>query len=143
MTRSQRKRQAKAARSSQSSSQPPSRAENDHGIETRASRRGSRVAQAVVVEPSGTPDGVVPARTADSDEENLMVTPSRSRAKAEVTATNERPKLTPKSILGRLHDILGDLKGMVLGKTEHREIDDMLFEIRNEVHAAARRAEEE
>lgn len=51
----------------------------------------------------------------------------------------ERPILTPKSILRRLRDALTDFKGMILGSQEEREFDDVLFELRKEVHEAGRR----
>ncbi|KAI5370639.1 putative telomere-associated protein Rif1 [Septoria linicola] len=44
----------------------------------------------------------------------------------------------PQSILGRLRGILADCKSMILGsQEEEREFDDVLFEIRREVHGAA------
>lgn len=57
--------------------------------------------------------------------------------------SDERPKLQPKSIIERLKRVLSDCKQMVLGKTEEREIDDVIFDLRLEVHAAARRGVEE
>merc|ERR1739841_49978 len=54
----------------------------------------------------------------------------------------ERPIATPASIMGKLRDILGDLSKSFLGGQEEREMDDVLFEIRQEVHEAARRGRE-
>lgn len=49
----------------------------------------------------------------------------------------------PKSILDRLRGVLGDCKKMVFGSVEEeRQFDDVLFEIRREVHEAGRRARE-
>ncbi|KAH7032382.1 Rap1-interacting factor 1 N terminal-domain-containing protein [Macrophomina phaseolina] len=62
------------------------------------------------------------------------------------TASNEgdeRPKLQPQSIIARLKRVLSDCKNMVLGREEERKIDDVMFELRREVHAAARRGEME
>lgn len=49
---------------------------------------------------------------------------------------------TPKSILGRLRDVLSDLPKMLLGTQEERELDDVLFEIRKEVYEAGKRAKD-
>lgn len=57
--------------------------------------------------------------------------------------TNGRRIAQPKSILGRLRGVLDDCKKMVFGsQDEEREFDDILFEIRREVHEAGRRARE-
>ncbi|KAF2197514.1 hypothetical protein GQ43DRAFT_484083 [Delitschia confertaspora ATCC 74209] len=53
-----------------------------------------------------------------------------------------RKILTPKSLLGRLKNVLSDLSQLVLGRQEEREFDDVLFEMRKEVHAAGKRGEE-
>lgn len=54
-------------------------------------------------------------------------------------AVSERQIATPKSIMGRLRDALSDLSKTFLGAQEEREMDDMLYEIRREVHEAGRR----
>lgn len=54
----------------------------------------------------------------------------------------ERVILTPKSIMERLRRTISDLKDMVLGRDEERELDDVMFDLRREVHAAGRRGEE-
>ncbi|KAK1051328.1 hypothetical protein LTR74_016836 [Friedmanniomyces endolithicus] len=46
---------------------------------------------------------------------------------------------SPRTILGRLKDVLADLPRMILGPQEEREMDDVLFEIRREVFEAGRR----
>ncbi|KAF2874502.1 Rap1-interacting factor 1 N terminal-domain-containing protein [Massariosphaeria phaeospora] len=66
---------------------------------------------------------------------SVTSTPSRSFA--------ERVILTPKSILGQLKNILANCSQLVLGRTEEREFDDVLFDIRREVHAAGRRGEDD
>ncbi|KAL1794518.1 hypothetical protein ACET3X_007939 [Alternaria dauci] len=65
-------------------------------------------------------------------------TPSRSFA--------DRVILTPRSIitqLKNLKDYLFSTPTFVLGRTEEREIDDALFDIRRQVHAAGLRGEEQ
>ena len=68
----------------------------------------------------------------------LAPTPSSSQAGTPASVSN-RVILTPKSILGRLKGILADCQRMVLGSQEERELDDVLFEVRREIHEAARR----
>lgn len=63
-------------------------------------------------------------------------------AAEEVAAFNDRPIATPRSILGRLRNVLADLPKMILGSQEEREMDDVLFQIRREVHEAGRRGRE-
>lgn len=55
---------------------------------------------------------------------------------------SERPKLQPKSIIGRLKRILSDCRQLVLGREDERELDDVMFDLRREVHHAARRGAE-
>ncbi|KAK0327423.1 hypothetical protein LTR82_000938 [Friedmanniomyces endolithicus] len=51
----------------------------------------------------------------------------------------ERVPASPRTILGRLKDVLADLPRMILGPQDEREMDDVLFEIRREVFEAGRR----
>ncbi|KAH6881306.1 Rap1-interacting factor 1 N terminal-domain-containing protein [Alternaria rosae] len=65
-------------------------------------------------------------------------TPTRSFA--------ERVILTPRSIINQLKslkDYLFSSPSLVLGREEEREIDDALFDIRRQVHAAGLRGEDE
>jgi hypothetical protein len=55
----------------------------------------------------------------------------------------ERVILTPKSIMERLKRTISDLKQMMLGREEERALDDVMFDLRREVHAAGRRGQEE
>jgi hypothetical protein len=57
----------------------------------------------------------------------------------ETAVVQDRPTLTPRSILERLKGALNDFRGMILGPQEEREYDDVLFELRKETHEAARR----
>ena len=64
-------------------------------------------------------------------------TPSRS--------FTERVILTPRSIINQLRnlkDYLFSAPQLMLGREEEREIDDALFDIRRQVHAAGRRSDE-
>ncbi|KAF2468541.1 uncharacterized protein BDR25DRAFT_344263 [Lindgomyces ingoldianus] len=63
-----------------------------------------------------------------------VATPNRS--------FTERVILTPRSVLGRLRKIISDCSQMVLGRADEREFDDVLFDLRRQVHAAGRRSEE-
>lgn len=57
-----------------------------------------------------------------------------------INPTSGRSILTPRSIINRLKKILADCQQLVLGShEEEREIDYVLFEVRREVHDAARR----
>jgi hypothetical protein len=88
-----------------------------------------------------------PLETADEGVQEVK-TPSRpasspdddaAAAGATPTSSLGRVMLTPRSILGRLKKILSDCSQMVLGSQEERQFDDVLFELRTEVHAAGRR----
>ena len=59
------------------------------------------------------------------------------------TAVQTRPIATPRSILARLRDALADFGGLILGSQEERQFDDVLFELRREVHDAGRRGREQ
>lgn len=77
-----------------------------------------------------------PLERANSQSEEASVetnTSSRSFA--------ERVILTPRSLLGRLRKMISDCSQMVLGREEEREIDDAMFDLRREVHAAGRRGQ--
>jgi hypothetical protein len=55
-------------------------------------------------------------------------------------SAESRPMAQPRSIIGKLRGILADCKNMILGSVdEQRQFDDVLFEIRREVHEAGRR----
>lgn len=98
-----------------------------------------REATAVVIEKPDADVEVSQTRMATDDEDasgeesqektdDIVATPSRSQ-----------PKDTPKSILGRLRDILGDCRNAIFGSQEERDFDNVLFELRREVHGAAAR----
>jgi hypothetical protein len=71
----------------------------------------------------------------DASEEELQERLEESVA----TPSQNLPTNTPKSILGRLRDILGDCRNAIFGSQEERDFDNVLFELRQEVHGAAAR----
>ncbi|KAG8631746.1 hypothetical protein KVT40_000886 [Elsinoe batatas] len=100
-------------------------------------------------EPGPEPDDMV-GNTPDQhldDNDDDIITPDSQLLKeaAAARAREERLILTPKSIIGRLRNILVDVKKMgkkfVLGSQEERELNGMLFELGGEIHAAGRRNE--
>ncbi|KAK5140778.1 hypothetical protein LTR04_002853, partial [Oleoguttula sp. CCFEE 6159] len=99
----------------------------------------TRELDAVVIETSD-PVRATTSRRADgeqaADEESR---PSRDTG----TTTNSQSSrriAQPKSIMDRLRGILADCRSLVLGSQEERELDDVLFEVRREVHEAGRRS---
>lgn len=67
-------------------------------------------------------------------------------ARAEATANQNkerqvqsRPIAKPKSIIATLKSLWNDLKSTVLSSQEERQMCDTLFEVRQEVHEAAKR----
>lgn len=129
--RSKAKKATEEARKSQedTDSRPPSR----------------RKATAVVIDKPDL-DGEVSQTRLASDDEAASDGDSQEKEEEEaVVATPSRntPKETPKSILGRLRDILGDCKNAIFGSQEEREFDNVLFELRQEVHGAAARGREQ
>lgn len=114
----------------------------------QTARLARRTATAVMVSPPGKdldattepPADAVEAEVAD--EEVIEVATSQKPAppaSATTPVEAERPRLTPRSILGRLRDALTDFVGMRVSTSEAREFDDVLFEFRREVHEADRR----
>ncbi|KAK4988816.1 hypothetical protein LTR50_003661 [Elasticomyces elasticus] len=108
--------------------------------------------QASHVKPSSTvEDEQTPTKTgfqteaarAEPQHNDLGSSPQRQLHEEEAAATPGRVIARPKSILERLKGILVDCKNMVLGSQEERELDDVLFQVRREVHEAGRRARED
>ena len=70
-------------------------------------------------------------------------TPSSQPPPSSQNTPTRRPKAKPASIIGRLRRVLSDCRQLVLGsQEEEREFDDVLFEVRREVHEAGRRGRE-
>ncbi|KAK6431464.1 hypothetical protein LTR95_012377, partial [Oleoguttula sp. CCFEE 5521] len=114
--------------------------------ESRTTAPLTRTASAVVISPAGSTAGISTADSGeeDHDQDDAVVTPR----KPIVTSENQvrlSPAMavaiptTPSSLLSRLQGILGDCKKLILGPQQHREFDDVLFELRKEVHDAASR----
>lgn len=81
------------------------------------------------------------AHQADQEAKKGAMAPAHITAVDEQTASPQleaRQMAQPQSILGRLRGLLADCKNMILGsQEEEREFDDVLFEIRREVHQRA------
>lgn len=98
-----------------------------------------RRATAVVIEKADSDVDISQTRMA-SDDEDASGAESQDKMDDKVaTPSRKPPKNTPKSILGRLRDILGDCRNAIFGSQEERDFDDVLFELRREVHGAAAR----
>jgi hypothetical protein len=94
----------------------------------------------VLIEPTGSDVDISQTRMATDDEDASGENSQGKSQEAIATPLREAlPRETPKSILGRLRDILGDCKNAIFGSQEEREFDDVLFELRKEVHGAANR----
>lgn len=124
--RAKAKKAIEEARKSQddSGSRPPSR----------------RKATAVVIEKSDADLDVSETRIATDDEDASSGESQEKMEETVVTPSRSPPKDTPKSILGRLRDILGDCRNAIFGSQEERDFDNVLFELRQEVHGAAARS---
>jgi len=109
--------------------------------EESTSRPSSRrEATAVLIEPTDRDVDISQTRMATDDEDANGEDSQGNVQQAIATPSRDIPKETPKSILGRLRDILGDCKNAIFGSQEEREFDDVLFELRREVHGAANRS---
>lgn len=64
-----------------------------------------------------------------------------SESSTESGLSHLRRILTPSSIMARIRNMIPAIKHMKLKKQEERELDDLMFEFRTEVHAAGRRGE--
>ncbi|KAK0274735.1 hypothetical protein LTR35_011518 [Friedmanniomyces endolithicus] len=71
-------------------------------------------------------------------DEDQSPPPAKSALEAALPSC-ERVPASPRTILGRLKDVLADLPRMILGPQDERELDDVLFEVRREVFEAGRR----
>nr|OQO15437.1 hypothetical protein B0A51_18243 [Rachicladosporium sp. CCFEE 5018] len=118
--------------------------------ESRITAPLTRTASAVVVSPAGSTAGISTADSGeeDDDHDDAVVTPrkpivmSENQLRLSPSVAVAVPT-TPSSLLSRLQGILGDCKKLILGPQQHREFDDLLFELRKEVHDAASRGKEQ
>lgn len=100
-----------------------------------------RTATAVLVSPSRVED----EPTADDRAEETVkasIAEQLDQTPGSAAGVEERAKLTPRSILGRLRAALSDFVGMKVNATEAREFDNVLYEFRREAHEADRRGRE-
>jgi hypothetical protein len=98
-----------------------------------------RKATAVVIEKFDADVEVVQTRMATDDEDASEEELQERLEESVATPSQNLPTNTPKSILGRLRDILGDCRNAIFGSQEERDFDNVLFELRQEVHGAAAR----
>ncbi|KAH9838820.1 Rap1-interacting factor 1 N terminal [Teratosphaeria destructans] len=109
--------------------------------ENSEDKRSSRQRIAEVVIPRGEQVATNIEADAEADEVDELAG-STMNDRRDVPAVAQRPIATPQSILTRLKGVLADLPRLILGSQDEREIDDMLFEIRKEVHEAGRRGKQ-
>ncbi|KAF2766630.1 hypothetical protein EJ03DRAFT_376805 [Teratosphaeria nubilosa] len=129
-------RKQREGQGSRSASASQASQENSQGY--RSARR--RIAEVVIpLEEQDTANFEADAKSNEVDEEPADSATDDQRV---VPAVAGRPIATPQSILARLKGVLADLPRMILGGPDEREIDDMLFEIRKEVHEAGRRGKQ-
>ncbi|KAK6434285.1 hypothetical protein LTR95_009531 [Oleoguttula sp. CCFEE 5521] len=110
----------------------------------------TRTASAVVVSPAGSTAGISTADSGeeDDDQSDTIATPRKAIAVSAdydgvSTVGTPAAPTTPSSLLSRLQGILGDCRKLILGSQQHREFDDVLFELRKEVHDAASRGKDQ
>ncbi|KAK8210480.1 Rap1-interacting factor 1 N terminal-domain-containing protein [Phyllosticta capitalensis] len=120
------------------SSQQPLEKSDDHGSTAAAEARSTRSSKQKADN----------ADTGDGDTAETETGRSRAEPQHDATRTSQasqasdgRRKKEPRSILGRLKQLLADAKSMVVGREEERECCDVMFELQREVHEAARRGE--
>ncbi|RMX99563.1 hypothetical protein D0867_04568 [Hortaea werneckii] len=110
---------------------------------SRSTRRKNRNASKEAAAAASTPHPSIDAPVPEEHPTEHIVEAAPEQTEDDLgsdpTTGAERPIATPTSIMGKLRDILGDLSKSFLGGQEEREMDDVLFEIRQEVHEAARR----
>ncbi|RMX87788.1 hypothetical protein D0869_02109 [Hortaea werneckii] len=105
----------------------------------RKNRNASKEAAVAASTPQPSTSAPVPEERPTEHEAEAAPEQTKDNLDSDPTLGTERPIATPTSIMGKLRNILGDLSKSFLGGQEEREMDDVLFEIRQEVHEAARR----
>ncbi|KAK0882873.1 hypothetical protein LTR87_003314 [Friedmanniomyces endolithicus] len=101
----------------------------------RSTRRSTALSQRP--DPEEQEEDEAADRESAVDEEQSP--PPAKLALEAVLPSSERVPASPRTILGRLKDVLADLPRMILAPQDEREMDDVLFEIRREVFEAGRR----
>lgn len=134
------KRQRRRAKAKKAIEEARKSQESQEDADSRPPSR--REATAVLIEAPDADVEVNRTRLASDDEDaSGKEQQSQEERPQEAITTPSRilPTETPKSILGRLKDILGDCRTMIFGSQEEREFDNVLFDLRREVHGAAAR----
>ncbi|KAK3632616.1 hypothetical protein LTR56_016224 [Elasticomyces elasticus] len=108
---------------------------SQEAIDLRRSTRRSRATSSQPDEVEKEDDG----QDAQHAMDDQLATPQKQSDQVAIAPEVDRNPPSPRTILGRLKDVLADLPRMLLGSQEEREMDDVLFEIRREVHEASRR----
>ncbi|KAL1304079.1 hypothetical protein AAFC00_000514 [Neodothiora populina] len=130
------------SRSGKASSVEPTDASTDDAT-VEVPRTATRTAEAVVIHSSPRPqsqEAVEESSREDRSED------ADSQLRTEIEAASQQPErkiAQPRSIIARLRSILADCRTLVLGSQEYRELDNVLFDVRREVHEAAIRGEED
>lgn len=131
--RQRRRARAKKAIEGARKSQEASQEEPDSRPPSR------REATGVIIDQPESDVDVSQTRLASDDEAESGADGKTKPVEPAATPSKDRPKATPKSILGRLRDVLVDCSNAIFGSQEEREFDDILFRLRQEVHGAAYR----
>jgi hypothetical protein len=115
----------------------------------RSSERGSSVRAPSVMTEVAPPGSATATSTPAVDLEAKARQRNSQRASTGISTPSrsftERVILTPRSIINQLKslkDYLFSASQLTLGRDEEREIDDALFDIRTQLHAAGRRGED-
>ena len=107
--------------------------ESQQDDDTAASDSQTRYVNAVVIPTAGVQVEEYEGYGSES------VSPEEQLRQEEAAALSQRAIAKPKSIIERLRSIWDDLKNTVMSSQEEREADDILFQIKKEVHEAERR----
>ena len=107
--------------------------ESQQDDDTAASDSQTRYVNAVVIQTAGVQVEEYEGYGSES------VSPEEQLRQEEAAALSQRAIAKPKSIIERLRSIWDDLKNTVMSSQEEREADDILFQIKKEVHEAERR----
>lgn len=138
--------------SDQEESEIKRQCEGDETMIIRDSQRSPKVSHLHrAAQTSQVPSSVELEQPVDSEIDNIKVddlhpertqdgSNDRSLEDVGVNAAVERRKIAqPVSLLGRLRGMLAECKSIILGSQEEREFDDVLFQMRQEIHEAGRR----
>lgn len=119
------------------SDKPQSPIDTQHHDETPTRKRKRHEGNDV---PTLAPPVELSRQVVGDEAQTPLLPPPQIGTPSTTPQTNRRSLLSPSSILQGLRGILQGCRDAVLGSQEEREVDDVLFEIRREVHEAGRRA---